>query len=79
MAQSGTGRIREKEDQPGGGDMTLRVIATIRTEFAEKFGVPRQSGLVEGLRGEIVFEAAYRNAEALKGIDEFSHLWLLWG
>ncbi|MBD5467472.1 MAG: tRNA (N6-threonylcarbamoyladenosine(37)-N6)-methyltransferase TrmO [Lachnospiraceae bacterium] len=58
---------------------TLHVIATIRTEFVEKFGVPRQSGLVEGLRGEIIFEPEYRNAEALKGIEEYSHLWLLWG
>lgn len=57
----------------------LHVIATIHTEFAEKFGVPRQSGLVEGLRGEIVFEPAYRSAEALDGIEEYSHLWLLWG
>lgn len=58
---------------------TLDVIAVIHTEFTEKFGVPRQSGLVEGLRGEIVFEPDYRNAEALRGIEEFSHLWLLWG
>ena len=57
----------------------IQVIATIHTEFAEKFGVPRQSGLVEGLRGEIIFEPEYRNAEALRGIEEFSHLWLLWG
>ncbi|MCM1105124.1 MAG: tRNA (N6-threonylcarbamoyladenosine(37)-N6)-methyltransferase TrmO [Clostridium sp.] len=61
------------------GEETLQVIATIHTEFTEKFGVPRQSGLVEGLRGEIIFEPAYRSAEALRGIEEYSHLWLLWG
>ncbi len=57
----------------------LHVIATIHTEFPEKFGVPRQSGLVPELRGEIVFEPEYGSAEALTGIEEFSHLWLLWG
>lgn len=67
------------DNQKETGAHTIYRIATIRTEFAEKFGVPRQSGLVKGLRGEIVFEPAYRNAEALRGIEEFSHLWLLWG
>lgn len=56
----------------------LRVIARIHTEFPSKFGIPRQSGLVEELRGEIVLEPEYRRAEALCGIEEFSHLWLLW-
>ncbi len=55
------------------------MIATIHTEFSEKFGVPRQSGLVPELEGEIVFEPEFRKAEALAGIGEFSHLWLLWG
>lgn len=59
--------------------MELKVIATIRTDFSEKFGIPRQSGLVKGLRGKIVFLPAYRTAEALRGIEGFSHLWLLWG
>lgn len=57
----------------------LRIIATIHTDFPTKFGIPRQSGLVEELVGEIVFEPGYRRAEALLGIEEFSHLWLLWG
>lgn len=56
----------------------MRIIAHIRTDFPEKFGVPRQSGVVETLRGKIVFEPEFRNADALRGIDGFSHLWLLW-
>lgn len=56
----------------------LNIIAHIHTDFASKFGVPRQSGLVEELRAEIVFEPEYRRAEALMGMEEFSHLWLLW-
>lgn len=59
--------------------MELKVIAKIHTVFPEKFGIPRQSGLVPGLRGRIVFESAYRSAEAVRGIEGFSHLWLLWG
>ncbi len=54
------------------------MIARIHTDFPTKFGIPRQSGLVEELLGEIVFEPAYRREEALLGIEEFSHLWLLW-
>ena len=59
--------------------MELKIIAKIHTDFPEKFGIPRQSGLVPGLRGRIVFESAYRSAEAVRGIEGFSHLWLLWG
>lgn len=59
--------------------MELKIIARIRTDFPEKFGIPRQSGLVKGLMGKIVFEPAYRTPEALRGIEGFSHLWLLWG
>ena len=57
---------------------TLKVIAHIKTDFPEKFGVPRQSGLVPALKGEIIFCEEYRDSSALKGIDGFSHLWLLW-
>lgn len=57
----------------------LKVIARIRDDFPTKFGLPRQSGLVEELKGRIVFEAGFRNADALRGLDEFSHIWLLWG
>ena len=59
--------------------MELKVIAKIYTGFPEKFGIPRQSGLVEGLMGKIVFEPAYRTPDALRGIEGFSHLWLIWG
>ena len=58
--------------------MELKVIARIHTDFATKFGIPRQSGLVPELMGEIVFEPEYRQKEALMGIEEYSHLWLLW-
>ena len=60
------------------GDYTLRVIARMETDFPEKFGIPRQAGLVEDLVGRIVFEPEYRKAEALRGIEDFSHLWLIW-
>lgn len=56
----------------------MNPIARIHTDFASKFGIPRQSGLVEALEGRIVFEPAYRNPDALRGIDRFSHLWLIW-
>ena len=59
-------------------DRQLKVIAHIHTDFATKFGVPRQSGLVEELIGEIVFEPEFRRTEALIGMEEYSHLWLLW-
>jgi len=53
-------------------------IARIRSDFGTKFGIPRQSGLVETLQGAVVFEPEYRKAEALRGLEEFSHLWLIW-
>ncbi len=56
----------------------IKIIAHIRTDFAEKFGIPRQSGIVEHLQGTIVFEPEYRNPDALRGMEDFSHLWLLW-
>lgn len=55
----------------------MKVIAHIHTDFPEKFGVPRQSGLAE-TKGLIVFEPEYRNIDALRGLEEYSHLWLLW-
>lgn len=57
--------------------LSMEVIARIHTDLPEKFGVPRQSGLVPGLRGTVVFEPAFRNPDALRGIEGFSHLWLL--
>lgn len=56
----------------------LKIIATIKTDFPTKFGIPRQSGLIPTLKGKIIFEPEYRNKEALRGLDGFSHLWLLW-
>ena len=56
----------------------MEYIAKIHSAFPEKFGIPRQSGLVEELRSEIVFEEKYRNPDALRGIEQFSHLWLIW-
>lgn len=58
--------------------MTLEPIAHFHSPFATKFGVPKQSGIVEALRGTIVFAPAYRNADALRGIDAFDFLWLIW-
>ena len=56
----------------------IKPIAKMRSDFATKFGIPRQSGLVEQLRSTIVFEPEFRNPDALRGIEEFSHLWLIW-
>lgn len=56
----------------------MHPIATIRTGFPTKFGVPRQSGLVPQLKGTIVFEPEFRNADALRGLEGFSHIWLIW-
>ena len=59
-------------------ERTMRVIARMRSDFAEKFGIPRQSGLVSALRSAVVFEPEFRNPDALRGIGDFSHLWLIW-
>ena len=59
-------------------EFSMQVIARIHTDFATKFGVPRQSGLVDALEATIVFEPPYRNADALRGLEGFSHLWLVW-
>ena len=58
--------------------LELRIIARIRTDFPTKFGIPRQSGVVESLRGRIAFAPDYRNPDALRGLEGFSHLWLIW-
>ena len=57
---------------------TIRPIAHIRCDLKEKFGVPRQAGIVEALEGRVVFEPEFRDPEALRGIEGFSHLWLIW-
>ena len=56
----------------------MKIIARIQSDFKEKFGIPRQSGLVPQTRARIVFEPEYRNPDALRGIDGYSHLWLIW-
>ncbi len=58
--------------------ITVQPIAHMRSDFATKFGIPRQSGLVEELHSTIVFEPEYRNADALRGIEGYSHLWIIW-
>ena len=58
--------------------MEIRPVAYIRTEFPEKFGIPRQSGLAERLSGKIIFEKEFRNPDAFRGLSDFSHLWLIW-
>ena len=58
--------------------MDMRPIAHIKSDFSEKFGIPRQSGLVEELTASVVFEPEYRDPSALRGLEGFSHLWLIW-
>ena len=59
-------------------EMKMQVIARVRSDFPTKFGVPRQSALVEDLKSTLVFEPEFRDANALRGIEQFSHLWLIW-
>lgn len=56
----------------------MKIIARIHSDFPTKFGVPRQSGLVESLQAAVVFEPEYRSADAVRGLDAFSHIWLIW-
>ena len=56
----------------------MEIIARIRSPFAEKFGIPRQSGVVEELQATVVFEPAFRNPDAVRGLEGFSHVWLIW-
>ena len=56
----------------------MKIIGHIRSDFPTKFGIPRQSGLVETLKATVVFEPEYRNPDALRGMEDFSHLWLIW-
>ena len=58
---------------------TIKIIARIRSDFPQKFGIPRQSGVVPETRATVVFEKPYQNPDALRGIEGFSHLWLIWG
>lgn len=56
----------------------MKIIARIKTDFSTKFGLPRQSGLVEEIKGKIIFEEEYRKPEAFRGLEDFSHIWMLW-
>lgn len=56
----------------------MKIIAHIQTDFPDKFGIPRQSGLVPTLQGKIIFTSEFRNPEAVRGLAQFSHIWLLW-
>ena len=56
----------------------MKIIARIHTDFPSKFGIPRQSGLIPSLEGMIVFEPEYRNEDSIRGLEGFSHLWLIW-
>ena len=59
-------------------EVRMQIIARVRSDFSTKFGIPRQSGLVEELEALVVFEPAFRDANMLRGIEQFSHLWLIW-
>ena len=59
-------------------NVTISIIARMKSDFPTKFGIPRQSGLVEELRSTIIFEPEFRNPDALRGIEGYSHLWLIW-
>ena len=59
-------------------NVNIQIIARMHSDFATKFGIPRQSGLVEELRSTVVFEPEFRNPDALRGIEDFSHLWIIW-
>lgn len=56
----------------------IKVIAKMKSDFSDKFGIPRQSGLVDELSSTIIFEPEYRNPDALRGLEDFSHLWIIW-
>lgn len=59
-------------------EFRIQTIAKIRSDFPDKFGIPRQSGILKDLKSQIVFEPEFRNADALRGLEEFSHLWIVW-
>ena len=59
-------------------DFEIHPIAIMHSDFPTKFGIPRQSGLADTLRSTIVFESKYRNTDALRGLEDFSHLWIIW-
>ena len=60
------------------GEFVIKPVAHIQNEFNSKFGIPRQSGLLDGVSSTIIFEPQFRNPDALRGIEEYSHIWLIW-
>ena len=68
----------EKESKDANTTYLIRPIARIRTDLKEKFGIPRQSGLVPELTGIIEFESEFRNPDAVRGLEDYSHIWLIW-
>ena len=58
--------------------MEMKVIAHIRSDFPTKFGIPHQSGRIQELKADIIFEPEYRNHEAFRGLEEYTHIWLIW-
>ena len=68
----------EAKNSEAAEQCVLTVVARIRSDFKTKFGIPRQSGLIDALTAEVVFEPEFRNVDALRGIEGFSHLWLIW-
>ena len=59
-------------------EISMKIIARMKSDFPDKFGIPRQSGIVQSLTATIVFEPEYRNMDALRGLEDFSHLWIIW-
>ena len=59
-------------------NVNIQIIARMKSDFPTKFGIPRQSGLVQELRSTIIFEPEFRNTDALRGLEDFSHLWIIW-
>ena len=59
-------------------EISVKIIGHIETDFTEKFGIPRQSGLAEKAMGKIVFEPEFKNADALRGLEDYSHIWVIW-
>lgn len=75
-------KFRKEQRQKRNNERTvgpsMKIIARIRTDFPSKFGIPRQSGLIDALKGQIVFEPEYRNSDSFRGLEGFSHIWLIW-
>ena len=75
---SNNNKNRNQNDHCGSQAIAMKIIARIRNDFPSKFGIPRQSGVVRELQGRIVFEPEYRNPDALRGLEGFDYLWLIW-